>query len=58
MYLGEFGHNLDNLNLPLLEEYLVKVLGMHDSVKAMDDAHYHVYHHSSKTLQSCHQPVE
>jgi len=50
MYLAEFGHDPESINLPLVEEYLVKVLRIPDSAKTMDDARFHAYHHSSKAL--------
>ena len=49
-YLSEFGQDPNDIDLNLVEEYLVQVLKPGTPLKTLNDLRYHLYHHSKKTL--------
>ena len=50
VYLKDFGKDPQNINIQLIEEYLVQVYKPGTSLKTLDELRYHLYHHSKKTI--------
>ena len=50
VYLNDFGKDPENINLQLIEEYLVQVYKIGASRKMLDELRYHLYHHNKKTI--------
>lgn len=50
VYLKDVGKDPENINVQLIEAYLLQVYKPGASVERLDELSYHLYHHSKKTI--------